>query len=372
MTVGEAVIAVFCSALACAAAAAPRYVATPLGTLGGSASEGAAINASGQITGRAQRADGSWHAFVQANGTMQDIEAPGGSASAGSAINGSGFVVGCTKRPDDTQWAFLYDGAGMQILFQTLVPTSPADANATSLGCPVAIDDAGRIGGSRYWSFEYSTPPSYLYFEGVFDDAPQTLSALANGRAAGTHFFHVNAPQAWLMENGNTTALVDFNRESYADAVNDNGEVTGAWHQDPHNVGPLHAYLYSAGHITDLGSLGDDSYGLGLNNLGEVVGFSGASAFLYTSGRMYDLNVIVRSGLDGAWLTRAVGINDMGTIVANACDPAYPPAFPCRAFRLDRLPDDDPAATVPTLSGGRLGLLALLLATLGFAARRRR
>ena len=46
-----------------------------LGTLGGTFSVGLAINASGQVTGFADTADGDIHAFLWDGTTMQDLNA---------------------------------------------------------------------------------------------------------------------------------------------------------------------------------------------------------------------------------------------------------------------------------------------------------
>src|SRR3982751_1800053 len=53
---------------------APSYVATDLGTLGGTSSEAYAINNNGEIVGLAQTAAGVWRAFFRtATGAMLDI-----------------------------------------------------------------------------------------------------------------------------------------------------------------------------------------------------------------------------------------------------------------------------------------------------------
>ena len=65
-----------------------------LGTLGGTVSEGVAINDSGQVTGSADTADAVTHAFLWDGTTMLDLGTLGGTNSVGDAINASGQVTG--------------------------------------------------------------------------------------------------------------------------------------------------------------------------------------------------------------------------------------------------------------------------------------
>jgi probable HAF family extracellular repeat protein len=89
-------------------------------------------------------------------------------------------------------------------------------------------------------------------------------------------------------------------------AVNDSGEIAGAVNV---SGGASHAFLYSNGTIQDLGTLGgSSSIAYCINNAGQVVGeadtASGACAFLYSSGTMTPLSV----------LSGASAINDSGQI----------------------------------------------------------
>src|SRR5712692_6422049 len=73
------------------------YQITDLGTLGGMTSYGAAINASGRITGDARTAAGERHAYVYFRGVMKDIGTLGGNRSTGLGINDSRQVVGFSR-----------------------------------------------------------------------------------------------------------------------------------------------------------------------------------------------------------------------------------------------------------------------------------
>ena len=80
-----------------------------LGTLGGTESYGHGINIDGQVTGESDTSTGADHAFIY-DGMMHDLGTLGGTVSVGSAINASGIVVGHSTLPlNVSEHAFLYD-----------------------------------------------------------------------------------------------------------------------------------------------------------------------------------------------------------------------------------------------------------------------
>jgi probable HAF family extracellular repeat protein len=76
--------------------------------------------------------------------------------------------------------------------------------------------------------------------------------------------------------------------------LNNTGQVTG---HSSTSDGAQHAFLYSNGQMTDLGTLGDSnsySFGVSINNAGQVTGYADTPtgpwhAFLYSNGQMRDL-----------------------------------------------------------------------------------
>ena len=98
-------------------------------------------------------------------------------------------------------------------------------------------------------------------------------------------------------------------------AINDSGEVAG--HAQT-TSGYLHATVWRTERvIQDLGTLnGGNSYAYGLNDAGDVVGYSGSDAFLYQNGVMLDLNNLIGAG-SGWTLTQAYAINSLGEIAGS-------------------------------------------------------
>ena len=118
-----------------------------LGTLGGDWSQAWAINASGQVTGQAYLPGNvSAHAFLHANGTMQDLGALY-QYSTGRAINGDGLVVGSANvRSPSTLMVYhavVFRRSGPVDLNRLIAPRS-----GWVLGEATALNDAGQIVGT--------------------------------------------------------------------------------------------------------------------------------------------------------------------------------------------------------------------------------
>lgn len=105
---------------------------------------------------------------------------------------------------------------------------------------------------------------------------------------------------------------------SVAFGINANGQVAG---KADTSSGYSHAFLYSSGKMTDLGTLPgySSSFAQGINDGGQVVGRADTSsgthhAFLYSTGTMTDLNNLIATS-SGWNLEYAYAINDPGQIV---------------------------------------------------------
>jgi len=338
------------AALVCARlSAAPSYVATPLGTLGGNGSFANAINATGQVTGFSYltlatptNPNTQWHAFLYSGGVMRDLGTLGGAFSSGTGINASGQVAGFASLnnlpyPYAAEHAFLYSDG----VLKDLGTLSGSNSNATG------INASGQVVGSS----ESAVDPygrAFLYSNGVMTDLG-TLGgpgASASGiNASGQVTGSAGLPSVPQCGTPNTHAFIYSNGAmqdlgtlsggctSNGTAINDAGQVIGQ--STVNGYQSDRAFLWSNGVMQDGGTLGGDTYPLGINSEGDVVGSSTAAdgqghAFLYTNGTMYDLNQLV-TGLAGTLLSNAFGINDSGQIVANGCSES----LICQAFRLD-------------------------------------
>lgn len=295
-----------------------------LGTLGGPNAGAHDINDFGDVTGSAETATFQTVAFLYSGGTMKPLGTLGGAISLGYGINANGRVAGCARTPANREHAFLYSGGAMQDL----------GTAGWEESCAFAINAHGDAAG-RVHSAPLAQAP-FVYLRGSM----VVLSAASQG-AAGD--------------------------------INDRGEVTGYY---VNSVGETRAFLYTAGALRDLGTLGGTySIAMSVNNAGTVVGHatgpvSEQRAFLWDGAAMQDLNALVVSGMEpGQTLTHAYDINDAGQIIAASQASFNLPSFP---YRLDPVAAPAVAAEVPTLAPIALITSSLLLAALGGAMGRRR
>jgi probable HAF family extracellular repeat protein len=240
-------------------------------------SAGLGINSQGVVVGQAAVDSLRFHAFLYQDGTMTDLAALAGldprANSAAYGINDAGQAVGFAFFGNGEEHAFFWDG------------TNPAQ-------------DLGTFGGSI--SFAYGIN--------------------ASGQVVGTAEFPGDEGRdAFLWDNEN--GLQDLHIPGVATAINDAGQIVG---------GSGHAFLYSAGNVTDLGSPAgfSESIALAINNLGQIVGYARGSdqlhhhAFVYADGAMTDLNDLIPTGT-GLTINEATGINDAGQIVGFAADQGF-------------------------------------------------
>jgi len=222
---------------------------------------------------------------------VQNLGTLGGDSSQAQEVNDSGLVAGFSWTVGDECHAFLY-----------------TDLNGDGVTDPGEMQDLGLLG---------ALPPSQAY------------GINSAGQVVG-----YSCKSAFLWEEG--TGMRDLGTlggpDAYAYDINDSGQVIGY----SHNGAANHAFLYTdlngdgvtdPGEMQDLGDLGGTpSKAYGINNLGQVAGYSSTGAvdraFLYEDldndgvadpGEMQDLGTL------GGLKSRAYGVNDAGEVVGYSC-----------------------------------------------------
>lgn len=245
-----------------------------LGTLGGHSSLANDINAKGQVVGWAMTPDWQHHPFLwtQKEG-MQDL---GGFGEA-NAINERGDVVGASQTEPGTsvKHAFLWTAKdGMRDLLPQAAWSEALD-----------INNQGQVVGD-FRTTETSRTRAFLW-----------------------------DPQKGLQE----LPTLGGDGDTIARAINDRGQVAGSSVAQISGIIPQRAFLWDPRTgIRDLGTLGASNSGaLGINNRGQVVGWSGVyndfvtRAFLWDpAAGMQDLGTQGRAG-------RAADINEAGQAVGS-------------------------------------------------------
>jgi probable HAF family extracellular repeat protein len=143
------------------------------------------------------------------------------------------------------------------------------------------------------------------------------------GQVVGDSYTSSGADHAFLYSNGIMSDLgtlpAPLNVASVATAINDQGQIIGSSSNNNDNNYAQDAFIYSDGSMTDLGTLGGSYSGAtGINNSGEVVGISFTSGdmteepFTYSSGGGMSVLNLPNSLPSGSV---ASGINDAGQIV---------------------------------------------------------
>jgi probable HAF family extracellular repeat protein len=310
-----------------AGAVPPRYQAIDLGAFTPNGySQAYALNAHNQVVGFSNNSSGTARAFRWENGVMTDLGTFGGE-SAAYGINDAGHVVGYSQVGATTiRNAFLYSGGTM-----TNIGTLGGDESLA-----YDINNAGQITGySNQPVPPFGSPVRPFIYQGGSMIGLGTISGIAAqsvGRAINENGEVVGYSQgppalvghhAFLYSAGVMTDIgspgVDFNE---AWDVNDHGVAVGG----DFIGGGYHAVMFQSGTVIDLGVVASDpnSVAVAINNLGQVVGESNSGAglamraFLYDGGVMYDLNDLLEPASASAWhLLDAYDINLRGYIVGS-------------------------------------------------------
>ncbi|MBM4274726.1 MAG: DUF3466 family protein [Deltaproteobacteria bacterium] len=299
---------------------AQPYLYYALGTLGGGTSYAFGINASGQVVGESQTTGGQTRAFLwTAGGGMQNLGTLGGSFSRAYDINDQGQIVGAATGSSGPVRAFLYELGEMK-------PLGDSGVESFAFGINSSGQVAGRTGEDINMKAALLPPAGGYTLLGA--NPPSEAAAInAAGLVVGTLTNESGFCRAfWWTPASGVNDLGSWGDEysSFAYAVNAYGQVVG----EAETADGIRAFRAAAGTpgLQDLGALGgSDSYALGINNLGQVVGISLTSsgdyhAFLYSGAAMLDLNDLVQGLPEGVYLQSARDINDQGAIVGYDSD----------------------------------------------------
>lgn len=317
-------IAVSSLLAALAIAQTPSYTVSDLGAVGPNGQPFFITN-HGLTSGTANVSSGAAHAVLYYKGLRGDIGAPGlgGQNSVSYGANEFGQAVGLaqTSTPDPNGEDFCgFLAQGLPSTGTTCLPflwqyavTIPLPTLGGSNGTAYQVNKQGIVAGFA----ENATPDPGC-------TAPQKLQF---------------KPVIWVNGEAQELPTPAADLEGMAEAVNDNGQVVGGSGScAPFNpislnsLQPLHALLWEAGTMIDLGNLGGNGQGNGIlayniNNHGQVVGYSdlrgNASfhAFLWSSGTgMQDIGTLA-----GDVDSFAIGINDAGDVVGASLDANFNP-----------------------------------------------
>jgi len=313
------------TALYAQAESAFLYTLTDLGTLGGQASRGEAINDQGWVVGESETVGGETRAFLwKPGGKMRSLGTLGGNVSRAFAINNQGWVVGESTTSDQTTRAFLWtEEDGMK-------PLSSGDGIRFSAA--YAINDRGQVVGTQE---NQDGIHAVVWQEGrtkIIHRLPgsgyiQPLDVNERGDVAGqietgtdenqiSHAFYFR--RALDAQNLSEFRLISPQSGSSAVSINDTGEAVGSIMSDSSRV---RAFRYERATGVEILDDGDSHYSSAsdLNQRGEIVGSSISSftadetACLWHRGTWFNLNEVTDS-LDGWSLTQALGINSTGQI----------------------------------------------------------
>lgn len=299
--------------------APPRYTATVLGDFGlssnGVSSLANGINASGQVAGLA---------MYQFNNRLKSEQ--------NVAVRWTGNApekLGDIPVPEDS----------------TL---SPRFKSAPFVSYGIEINDSGDVSGyidsqvgvdGKGYISRWPTPWRAIRWKGL---TPNDVGLIGNftrdttSNASGQRVEQHDGVAVRRVRT--TTEYLDGlgGKEICGHAINASGQIAGEASLRGDKI--THAVRWSGTTAVDLGTLGGDSYGYAINISGDVVGMSeteaGESAriknkvaFLYTNGKMYDLEALLPRGSGiselktfhfqlGGWL-RGNSINDRGQIAAS-------------------------------------------------------
>lgn len=260
-------------------------------------------------------------AFAQSYSILE-VPSLNGGFNQGNAINASGHVAGASADSPEEQ-GFLYNGStviGIGVLNVPPINSLYSEAWGINASDEVVGETQTGKGYAMLYSagtlVNLSPPGQELSYAVGINKSGQVVGYYANPSNQYSAFLWT--PKKPNGTTGTLTTLANNLGGTYSvgAGINDSGQIVGSATVKNGNV---HAFLYSAGKMADLGTLGGiDSTANAINNAGQVVGWSDLSSnaghgFLYSGGKMTDLGT-----LPSATGSTATGINSSGVVVGYA------------------------------------------------------
>lgn len=344
-------------------------VTTPLdlGTLGGSYSNGMAVNADGSVVvGYAHTSgDANYRAFRWTSGGMIDLGTFGGDNAIAQGVNADGsVVVGYAYMPGNSiHRAFRWTIAGMVDLGG--LGGDYANAVGVNADGSVVVGYAHTPGNSAYHAFRW-TSAGMVDLGTLGGDYSNAQAVNADGTVVvGSAYTAGNATNRAFRWTSSGMADLGTLGGSYSDAygVNADGSVVvGGSHLSGDTT--YHAFRWtSIGGMVDLGTLGGDySYAFGVNADGTIVvgyaytaGNAATRAFRWTSAGMRDLNTLLTDAgvnMSGIVLTEARGISANGQFIVGTGDfSGSSHAYVVRYFDMETTPGAPPVVIAGLTTG---------------------
>ena len=313
---------------------AQNYIFTDLGTLGGTISDGLAINSAGQVVGYSYTAGNAGpRATLWSGNTAIALGTTGPytyAPSVATAINNLGQIAGYTAYAGDS-------AMGQGMVWNGATVTALSSLNGV-ISAANGINSAGKVVGSVTiigYTAVFNTAVTWSGFDATpLDGSGSSVAYGINSTgqvtgqigAAGINGAPISSSVATVWSGNNLTILNTLGgRYSAGLAINDAGQVAG--YSTENNTGNLRAVVWNGINATELDTLGGvGSQANAINNAGQVVGSSNTvgnaakHATLWNGSTVTDLNSFLSaSTIAAGWrLTSANGINDNGWITGRA------------------------------------------------------
>ncbi len=261
------------------------------------------INNSGQVAAQVN-SSGTYSALIYSNGSMQNLGMFGGSSTSVTGINNVGQIIAVNTNNE----GYIYNSA---------TGTLTGMGNLGGGGKPTDINDAGQVVGSISASYGWH---NFLYQNNSLTDIGTAGATYINGWT----YINNKGQITGTSTSGAYISGLDGKGITYltssgsAYESNDSGQVIGSAFFSAAEKN--HAFLYSGGILSDLGTFGGImSMALGINTKGQIVGYSydseyNPSPFFYENGQTVDVWSQVANAA-GWTIQRAYDINDNGQII---------------------------------------------------------